>query len=242
MAHLTPDGNSACWSPKCEIVIHPGRQSYLAAVGAGGAQTFASSWIDPGRDKHVAARKIDMRGDGQLGKAALPHEITHVILADLLNGAQPPRWADEGLAILADSPEKQRLHERDLADGLRRRLAFSSVELVTVDTYPHPSRVPAFYGQSASLTAFLVTRDTPARFVEFLRASREHGYDEALRKIYAIQGLGELDRLWQAHRQEIQASPAEQRIALAEPPPVNRQPALVTTVGLSKSNAGGGGE
>src|SRR5437868_292677 len=31
------------WTAKCEVVVHSGMQSYLAAVGAGARQTFGSS-------------------------------------------------------------------------------------------------------------------------------------------------------------------------------------------------------
>jgi hypothetical protein len=183
------------WTPKCELVIHGGRPDYLAAVGSGAARTFGSSLLDFGRDQQVSKRRIDLRGDSSAGMAALPHEMTHVVLADLI-GRQPPRWADEGMALLADAPEKRRLHERDLAVALSAGRTFRLAELLTLETYPHPSRVPAFYGQSASLTALLAARDTPARFVEFLRYSHEHGYDAALKHVYAIESVGQLERLW----------------------------------------------
>jgi hypothetical protein len=62
-AHWCSGSDEAGWSPKCEIVIHPGSQSYLSVVGAGGAQTFASSWIEFARDKKVSKRRIDLCGD-----------------------------------------------------------------------------------------------------------------------------------------------------------------------------------
>lgn len=240
-AHWCSDSDQAVWSPKCEIVIHPGCQSYLAVVGAGGTQTFASSWIEFGRDKKVSQRRIDLRGDGQLGIAALPHEMTHVLLADLLSGVQPPRWADEGMALLADTPNKQSLHERDLREGLRRGLAFSAAELVTTDTYPHPSRVPAFYGQSASLTSFLVTRNNPSKFIEFLRATQEHGYDQALQETYGIQSLRELERLWYAHRQQLQSNPRDVLLALDQAQPLKRRTPPTETSSVARSSSGGGG-
>jgi len=188
------------WSPKCEVVVHAGSRSYLAAVGAGATRTFGSSLIQFGKERAVSRRLIDFRGDSPEGLAAVPHEMTHVILADLLDGRQPPRWADEGMAILADSRAKQMLHERDLTHGLASRGAFRIHELVTLDAYPHPSRIAAFYGQSASLTACLARRDDPAKFVEFLRQSLDHGYDQALRDIYQLDNVGQLERLWNEQR------------------------------------------
>jgi hypothetical protein len=188
------------WSPRCEIVVHADAHGYLAAVGAGASQTFGSSLIQFGKDKAVSRRLIDFRGDSAFGIAAVPHEMTHVILADLLDGRQPPRWADEGMAILADSRDKQLLHERDLSSGLTSRSAFRLAELLTLESYPQPARIPAFYGQSASLTALLARRDDPARFVEFLRRSLDRGYDQALRDVYHIGNIADLERLWHEQR------------------------------------------
>src|SRR5690349_10731615 len=141
------------WQTKCEVIVHANSSSYLTAVGSGGRQTFGSSLVKFGSDKQIERRLIDFRGDSAHGLSSVPHEMTHVVLADLLDGRQPPRWADEGMAILADSHEKQLLHERDLTHGLATRAAFRISELLTFDSYPAPSRIPAFYGQSASLTA-----------------------------------------------------------------------------------------
>jgi hypothetical protein len=126
--------------------------------------------------------------------------MTHVVLADWLDGRQPPRWADEGMAILADSHEKQILHERDLNHGLAARGAFRLHELLTLDGYPHPARIPAFYGQSASVTACLARRDDPAKFVEFLRRSLDGGYDQALRDVYHLDNIAQLERQWHEQR------------------------------------------
>src|SRR5262245_34570708 len=90
------------WKIKCEVVVHAGIGTYLTAVGPGGRPTFGSSLIKFASDKEVARRLIDFRGDDSNGLAAVPHEMTHIVLADLLGGRQPPRWADEGMAILAE--------------------------------------------------------------------------------------------------------------------------------------------
>jgi hypothetical protein len=188
------------WTIKCEVVVHAGSASYLAAVGTGGGQTFGSSLIRFAPDKKVSRRLIDFRGDHAHGLAAVPHEMTHIVLADLLGGRQPPRWADEGMAILADTREKQMLHERDLMQGADSRYAFRLAELMTIDGYPPRSRIAAFYGQSASLTAYLARRDNPAKFVEFLRRSLDDGYDKALRDVYHLSSITQLEQLWHDQR------------------------------------------
>jgi hypothetical protein len=200
------EGKTESWSPACHIVVHDSQSSYLAAVGAGAARTSGSSWVEFDKNKLVSRRQLDFRGDTKEGLAAVPHELTHIVLADMLGGRQPPRWADEGMAILADPFHKRQLHERDLGEGLSRRLSFRAIELLTLESYPHPSRVPAFYGQSASVTSFLVSRDSPGTFVAFVRDSLDRGYDAALRRQYDIAGVAELERLWWLGRTNV-ASP-----------------------------------
>src|SRR3954470_21280481 len=39
------------WTTKCEVIVHSGTNSYLAAAGAGGRQTFGSSLIQFGDSK-----------------------------------------------------------------------------------------------------------------------------------------------------------------------------------------------
>lgn len=211
----------AAWTPKCSVVVHGSAASYLGAVGAGASRTFGSSLIQFGADKQVARRAIDFRGDSAFGLAAVPHEMTHVVLADLLEGRQPPRWADEGMAILADSHEKQMLHERDLNHGLSARGAFRLHELLLLDAYPHPARIPAFYGQSASVTACLAKRDDPAKFVEFLRRSLDGGYDQALREVYHLDNIGHLERQWHEQRLAWSRGYHGVRLAIEEPKSFN---------------------
>ena len=196
----SPQQEALIWSAKCEVVVHASQGSYATAVGRGAERTAGSSLIDF-KDKQVSLRRIDLLAEGGRGLAALPHELTHVVLADLFGGRQPPRWADEGLAMLGDSQEKQKLHQQDLEAAFDQGLHFRAVDLMTMRGYPQPHRMGAFYGQSASMTAYLAHRDEPAKFVTFIRGSMEKGYDQALRDVYAIDGVAELERLWSADRQ-----------------------------------------
>ena len=102
--------------------------------------------------------------------------------------------------MLGDSQEKQKLHQQDLEAAFGQGWHFRAADLMTMQGYPQPHRLGAFYGQSASLTSYLAHRDQPAKFVTFLQGSLEKGYDQALRDVYAIDGVAELERLWSADR------------------------------------------
>jgi len=205
--------SSETWSARCVVVVHARRATYQAAIGRGGEQTFGSSVVKFQGDR-TSDRRIDVLVDPAGTLSALGHELTHLVIADAFPGGEPPAWANEGAAVLADSVEKQQLHKRDLDQSFRRRTFFHCAELMQLAGYPSADRVPAFYGQSASLASFLVTIGGSEKFVPFLKQASDHGYDNALRESYGIQGLAELQRRWNGHQSATNAWP---KVATAEP-------------------------
>ena len=186
------------WRPPCEIVLHATRASYSRAVGAGAAQTTGSTLIRCQQNR-ITERRMDLLVDDEGRVPALPHELTHVVLADPFVGRQPPRWADEGMAVLADSASKRALHQRDCLAAVRNGTALRVADLLALQQFTSADQVPAFYGQSLSLAQFLIDRDSPSRFVPFLALAMEQGYDRALRGVYGIEGTGQLESLWQRY-------------------------------------------
>ena len=213
--HWLGKADTEAWSPRCVVVGHSHRATNLAAVGRGGQQSFGSTWIDTERGRSISGRRIDLLTDQRGTITALGHELTHVVIADAFDGRQPPTWANEGIALLSDSTDKQSHHERDAATAVRSRVAFRCLELMTIDQYPSPDRIPAFYGQSASLVRMLCQRGQPHEFLNFLKQSEELGYDRALEQSYGISGSIELQRLWDEFFAQSQRSSAEaQKVAV----------------------------
>jgi len=186
-------------------VFHPSLASYLQAVGREGRQTLGCSSVTIDRGK-VLSRRIDIRGDRSNSlREALPHELTHVILADLFADRPLPRWADEGIAVLSDTPEKQGKHRRDLISALHQQGVVRVADLLMRSENPSAFQRAAFYGQSASLVDFLVSRGTPRGFLAFVRQGSQRGYDLALRDTYGIRDVGHLEQLWRLHVVDIAA-------------------------------------
>jgi hypothetical protein len=183
------------WTPRCTLVVHATAKSYQGDV-PGGEQTLGSSWIEFEADR-IVTRQIDVRGDrSDWFEEALAHELTHVLLADRFIDAPMPRWAEEGLALLADSPRKQAGHEADFRRAYTRRGHYRVVELVSLEEYPSDRQITTFYGQSASLVRFLTARGRPSQFVGFVQRATTDGYDAALRTVYDIDGLAALESAW----------------------------------------------
>jgi hypothetical protein len=183
------------WEPCCEVVLHATRNGYIQAIGRGGIRSYGSSLIrDDG--KKVTKRRIDLLANQHGQFTALTHELTHVVLADRFVSDDPPLWADEGIATLADSATKRSMHQNDCTAALRSGNAFRIIDLLQMDRFKSPHQVPAFYGQSLVLVQFLVEWDEPSKFIPFLELAKKQGYDKALREVYDIDGVVHLETLW----------------------------------------------
>lgn len=182
------------WQPKCEVCVHANRQSYLRSVGSGGVQTFGSSLVDYGGGR-ASRRRIDLLIDTQGQLSALPHELTHVVVADAFAGRQPPAWLDEGIATLSDTERKQALHRRDCQSAIESRSTIRLVQLLTLNGLSRDQRA-AFYGQSLSLVGFLCKQNGSDRLIPFAHRAMAIGYDRALSEQFKIDSVGELERLW----------------------------------------------
>ena len=186
------------WDNRCYVVLHPTAATYVQAAGRGSEQTAGCSTLKElgGR---VLSRRIDLRLDrpDPLWRA-LPHELSHVVLADADVGHRLPRWADEGMAMLADPEDKRDAHRRDFISALHRGAALRLPALLTMDGYPPPKQIDVFYGQSLSLVEFLVERKGALTLQHFLLRTVKEGYQKALQETYGIRDAHELERLWLA--------------------------------------------
>jgi hypothetical protein len=190
------DSGNDKWQPRCQIFLFQNKQKYGAVVGRAAMESLGSSLVTPDTGV-VKSRRIDLRTDVKnYLEEVLPHELTHVLIADHFREGPPPLWYDEGLALLADSKTKQTLHLRDLRNGMSRGSAFSLQDLLTANQYPSADRVSVFYGQCASVARCLSNHAGTQKVHEFVRRSQEVGANLALQETYGIAGVTELETLW----------------------------------------------
>jgi len=142
-------------------------------------------------------RRIDLRCDADGWSVdALPHELTHVVLAARFPGRQLPPWADEGMAMLSESSAKRQIRLANLRQNLQQQAGFSLPELMAVRQLPPAHRRDAFYGQSLAVTAWLIDRAGPQEFARLLEAAEGTTFDEALRRQFHIAGVEGLEQEW----------------------------------------------
>ncbi len=184
------------WSPRCDVVLHPGVAGYIRALGPESRQSSGCATIDIEKGR-VLKRRVDLRADADDWlSSSLPHELTHVVLADKFAMKQIPRWADEGLAILSEPAARQAARRSAMQRALARAPRYAAGELVSLRDYPSGDRRDAFYGQSASLVAYLIEQDSPEKFLAFLQLGQQQGFERALTATYGIRSLADLDARW----------------------------------------------
>ena len=190
----------ASWSPRCDVYLYPSAAIFAAETRQPPESPgFSTAGLSGGK---VTARMVKLRVDyAKMLDAVLPHEVTHIVLADLFPDRQVPRWADEGMSVLSEPEAEQALRAADLAGPLRTGVLFTPDVLMTTD-YPSGAHWSLFYAQSVSMTRFLVDRGTPPQFVQFVKMSQKAGADAALRKVYKIDGVADLESKWKGHAQE----------------------------------------
>jgi hypothetical protein len=186
-SRLLGEADPAPWLVRCEIHVHASPDAFAQAVGGPPGDARGATSLEFSGDR-VITRRIDVMGDGpMIIPDAIDHELVHVVLADHFVHAAPPRWADEGLALLYDSPEKQRGHEADFQEARSRGLAWTAAELLAMEDYPtDAARQRVFYGQSAALVRWLIARKDAATFIRFLDDAAAQGVDAALARHYAL--------------------------------------------------------
>ncbi|MGE3818913.1 MAG: hypothetical protein AB7I30_05715 [Isosphaeraceae bacterium] len=184
------------WSPRCEVVLFPTATDFSRETGQpADSPGYSTMGMNEGR---VVLRRVLLRVDHPtMLKAVLPHEVTHVVLADLFPQKQIPRWADEGMAVLAEPGAEQRQRASELNDPLASGRLFRLSDLMTMD-YPESRHWALYYAQSVSLTRFLVESESPETFVRFVRSAQESGFEPALKQVYRIGGYDELQSRWLA--------------------------------------------
>lgn len=181
------------WSSPCLVVVDTGAERMT------GDTTYE---FGSGR---VRRWRMTLRGPVErIVASLLPHEIAHTVLASHFRRAIP-RWADEGVALMAED-ELDRRRVRAMADSILEsddRLALHT--FLEIDEYPADRRrMRVLYAQSASFTEFLVMAGK-RRFLDFVAAGIDDGWVAAAESTYGFSSLAEVEQCW--HEWESQQRP-----------------------------------
>ena len=187
------------WRPACELHVHTTASGFTSAVGIPPEAARGATSMEFAGDQ-VSMRRIDLLGDGAADiPDALDHELVHVVLGDRFIEAPPPRWADEGLAVIFDPPNIRERHEADFRRAVASRQNWSLRDLFALELEPSDiGRQRVFYGQSTAVIGWLLDRHGAATLLAFLEDAPFDGHAAALRKHYGFDSEEELERAWWA--------------------------------------------
>jgi hypothetical protein len=189
------------WEPKCEIVLYATAADFSRATNrpAGGTGNAAVRLVN-GR---ATERRIDLRADDSgVASNSLPRELTHVVLADLFPDKPPPRWAEEGMAVLAGSSEEAGRYTQTLRRCAREGEWFGVSQLMEFKDFP-AEKVTGFYCESVSLADYLVRLRGEKYFLSFLRDCQRYGTPQALKRQYQMESPQALEAAWKRSALEI---------------------------------------
>jgi hypothetical protein len=120
----------------------------------------------------------------------------HVVLADLFPHAPPPRWAEEGMAVLAGSTEEAGRFTHTLARCYNQGELFTLAALLDLKDFPAAEKITGFYCGSVSLVEFLVKRGGERGFTLFLRDCQRYSPATALKQHYQFDSPKALQDAW----------------------------------------------
>ncbi|HEV3204971.1 MAG TPA: hypothetical protein VGY77_11335 [Gemmataceae bacterium] len=190
-------GDPKNWVEPCDVYLHVTREDYRRTTGAPAYSPGHSSFSWTGRG--VMHRRIDLHCDEpNLLSGILLHETAHGVMAGQFGQRQVPRWADEGMAVLAEPRDTVHHHLRNLPDFRRDGRLFGLRELMEMSQYPPAERIPAFYAQSISLVQFLSDEKGPHVFTRFIGEGMDKGYEKALKDCYGWD-FAELGNRWRRY-------------------------------------------
>jgi hypothetical protein len=202
--NLDADGR---WQPKCAVVVHAGIEAYRLELGnldrSVGCTTIT---CDGGR---IVFRRIDLRADASDWQSnALPHELTHVVLADRFGDRPLPHWLNEGLAMLAENEELRDRRETVLTTAhLRGHVPALQTVLAARSGLPHDD-ADLGYAVSASLVRDLeqhLGRDSLLDFAE--RLALEQASVPSTRTLALVGGLEKWERRWRDSIARVEPAP-----------------------------------
>lgn len=203
-----PQLEESLWRPPCIVVIHAAEAPYRQAIGAREGASVACTTITADRGE-ILFRRIDLRGDVSGWKVnALPHELTHVVVSDMVADRPLPQWLHEGIAMTSESSELQQQRLNLLREAARQQQLPPIQDLFAAHRRASRANTDLHYAASFSLVLHLRQWGDEEQLLQFARQYRDAGGAAALADVYGLSGgLRELESRWTAGISGLQETP-----------------------------------
>ena len=189
---FTRFGKFWTFDKRCKIYVYSNKESYLG-------NNDIPSW-SAGFANYDKREIVSYKESVNFLTSLLPHEMTHLILADYIEN-DIPLWFNEGLAVNMELTSKLR-YVNAIKEELKKDNSLSIYEVLDKTGYPEDEeKVLLFYSISYSLVNFLRSKGQ-YRFTNLCRALRDgRSFEQALIRSYQFNfgSLERLDKKWQEH-------------------------------------------
>lgn len=211
----------AVWEPRCLLRVHATRADLLAATGMSGPTCAVSHTRLQG--EQVQRRSLDVfQADPWLLSSTLPHELTHLLIAEACRQAGPPLVIDEGLALQAEPPARRLMYRLLLPTTPTDPTVLLSNTTVPVDT-------ERFYAEAGVLAAWLLdaldarrNADDPPLVSLLLRSAAQAQNPDWWRS-FGFDSAAAAGAAWQAWSAAQRDPPRMPLMIRAEPPADRRR-------------------
>ncbi len=204
------------WSCKCDIYLYPTAKSFEK-----GAKAPAEMWgvadLEIGQGR-VWKRGLHMRADApEKLQAVLTHEMTHVVLAEHFCRKPIPRWADEGIAVFSEPPERRQQMVAFLKDEAAMKRLLPLKQMTGSAYSPQDERESdLFYGESGAVIEYLTTHHklSEQQVLAFVGLCGDQGWDRAITRTLPGVTPAAFEsewRTWLANREEMLVTQVDEK-------------------------------
>jgi hypothetical protein len=194
-----PQLDESPWRPPCIVVIHAADAPYRQAIGAREDASVACTTVTVDHGE-IVFRRIDLRGDVTGWNInALPHELTHVVVSDVVTDRPLPQWLHEGIAMTSESSGLQQQRLNLLRSAAREQRLPPIEDLFAPHRRASRANTDLHYAASFALVLHLRQWGDDEQLLRFARQYRDSGGAAALAEVYGVRGgLRELETRWTA--------------------------------------------
>lgn len=173
------------WPQRCPVQVK------LASGKPGGATTLM---FDFRGGYTVLSMNLEGKTE-QILRSTVRHEVMHTVLADHFR-FPIPRWADEGVALLAEDEVEQRRFDVDVRGILSSRPRIPVRRLFETKDFPDSDTLIVLYAEGRSVTRFLIGQKDRPTFLKFVQIGVVRDWDTAAKECYGYTSVESLEKAW----------------------------------------------
>jgi len=191
------------WDDRARIIIFSDQETFSQRTGV---PSWSRGFAVRDQNFFQTRTMVAYKQEVDFLDGVLPHEITHLIIGDLMHSqVSLPLWFEEGVAQYQEKNKKKQA-DYVMRQAVRRGqyLAFDKMFVTDIRHAQDPIQTAFYYAQSVSIIEFLITKHGSKKFGQLItRLKERESFEQALLKTYltAFRSINELEKKWLSYIQ-----------------------------------------